>query len=413
MTTLDMKNEANYAPQVVRVHSLVELPGLDNLRAFPVGGYQALVSKDTLPGTLMVVFPAECQLSGVWAARLNLHRHSELNDDPSVAGYLEDSRRVKAIKLRGHNSNALAINASAFGLDDSHEGAIFDHIDGVEVSRKYLVKVPQTNNAAKSQQEKAWKRVDTKFLPEHIDTENYWRNKHLIPQDAHVTVTQKVHGTSIRLANTIVQRRLTWLERLAVRLGVKVATTEYDYVFGSRKVIKDPNNPNQDHYYDYDLWSQEGAKYQHLIPKNVILYGELIGWTGANSPIQSNYTYNVPNGEAHLYIYRVAIVTEDGGLYDLSWEGVKAFCASRGLNVVPELWDGPHYMFIPENWIDVAFYPEYPHAVPLSDKKSVDEGVVIRVEGVIPFVTKAKSPIFLGHESSLLDKETVDIESTG
>jgi|SRR5665647_1695819 len=161
----------------------------------------------------------------------------------------------------------------------------------------------------------------------------------------------------------------------------------------------------------YDLWTREGEKYAHLIPKNVVLYGELIGWVGENSPIQGNYTYNVPNGDCHLYVYRVAVVTADGGLYDLSWEGVKQFCTERGLNHVVELWSGQHSEFIPEEWIDRRFYPEYPQSVALSDTKTVDEGVVIRWDGLVPTVLKAKSPIFLGHETALLDKEVVDIES--
>jgi hypothetical protein len=41
----------------------------------------------------------------------------------------------------------------------------------------------------------------------------------------------------------------------------------------------------------------------------------------------------------------------------------------------------------------------------------VDEGVVVRKEGITPYVLKAKSPIFLGHESKLLDAEVVDLES--
>jgi hypothetical protein len=43
----------------------------------------------------------------------------------------------------------------------------------------------------------------------------------------------------------------------------------------------------------------------------------------------------------------------------------------------------------------------------------VDEGVVVRVEGIMPRVYKAKSPIFLGHETALLDKEVVDLEAEG
>lgn len=413
MTTLSLNGNPNYAARVLRVNSLVELPGLDNLRGVSVDGFMALVSKDTPVGSLVVAFVAESQLSDEFLSRHNLYRHADRNQDPTQAGYIEDNRRVRAVKFRGHMSSALVMPASELGIGDEHEGALFDTIDGVQISQKYVVKTAGAANAHAKAEAKAFKRVDSKMLPEHIDTSNYWRNKHLIPDDAFVTVTQKIHGTSIRIGNTIVRRQLKWWERLLVKAGVKIADTDYDVVFGSRKVIKDAHNPNQNHFYSEDIWTREGEKYAHLIPKNVIVYGELIGWVGENSPIQAGYTYNVPNGKAELFVYRVAVVTADGHLYDLSWQGVKDFCTERGLKHVPELWSGQHRDFDPDEWIDKAFFPEYLQAVPLSKDSPCDEGVVVRWDGQTPTVLKAKSPIFLGHETALLDKEVVDLESEG
>ena len=266
-------------------------------------------------------------------------------------------------------------------------------------------------------QSRKFRRVDEKFLPEHFDTENYWRNAHAIPADAPVVVTQKLHGTSIRLGRTIVKRQLTWLERLAQKLGVKVATTEFDNVYGSRKVIKDANDPNQNHFYGSDLWSEAGKRYDELIPDNFIVYGEVIGYTFDGAPLQKNYTYNLQPGENELYIYRVAIVTNGGLLVDLSWDQVAHFAEDRGLKTVPELWRGKHEDFTAEDWIDIR-YAEAPDindfAVPLSTKKTVDEGVCVRTDiGRAPYILKAKSPIFLNHESKMLDEEALDMEAEG
>lgn len=434
MTTFTVdENSTNYAAQVIEVKAITTLANLDNLVGISTGGFQALVPKTTQVGDVLVVFPAESQLSEAFASANNLFRHVEQNADPSApAGYLEDNRRVRAIRLRGERSSALAMDhfhitlpaevLAAGRVDDIPVGTQFTHINGVEIVRKYELPV-KAGSLGKSQQEKAWKRVDSKMLPEHIDTENYFRNSHKIGPDEHITVTQKIHGTSIRLANTIVKRKPTWFERLVQRFGVKVATTEFDTVFGSRKVIKDPHNPAQDHFYAYDIWTTEGEKYEHLIPKNVVIYGELIGWTKDGAPIQAGYTYDVPKGEAHLYVYRVAFVSEDGGLYDLSWEGVKEFSRERGLKHVPELWSGLHSEFRAEGWLDKVYSDEYlydetvndgytdprvgykyPQALPLSKPGSVDEGVVVRAEGILPRVFKAKSPVFLEHETKLLDK---------
>lgn len=407
-TDFQVLNEPNYAAEVVRVNELVDLPGLDNLKGLPVGGYTALVSKETTPGTLLVVFPAEAQLSHEFARDNNLYSNPELNADTTQKGYLGKNRRVRAIRLRGHLSSALALNADVLSRYTDclpEEGDVFDTIRGVELSRKYeLPRKPQTQ--AQSKVERAWKRVDAKFLPEHFDTAQYWRESDRLAPGDHVTVTQKLHGTSVRIGHVPVKRQLNWLARLAKRLGVPVSEWGTDIIGGSRKVIKDPGNPNQNHFYETDLWTEAARKYGHLLPENVILYGELIGWAGPETPIQPNYTYNVPQGENHLYVYRVTVVAPDGGTYDLSWEGVREFCESRGLDVVPTLWSGRAGDFDPDDWTDRRYRDAgYLNAVPLwSDSKIVDEGVCIRREGVVPFVLKSKSPKFFEHETAMLDE---------
>lgn len=405
MVTKTLEAEANYSAYVVKVESINVLDNCDNVVGIPVGGYQAIVSKDTKVGDLFLVFPAETQISGEFLRDMNLYSSPEENADPTQKGYMGKNRRVKAQRFRGHTSNALALSAGSLPFEIA-EGEVFDTINGAPLCRKYVLPTKENTAQGKSQQEKAFRRVDSKMLPEHIDTENYGRNKFKIAPDAIVSVTQKLHGTSIRIGHTIVKRQLTWLERLAQRLGVKVADTEFDVVFGSRKVIKDANNPNQNHFYFIDIWSEEGKKYAHLIPKNVVVYGELVGWTPDGAPIQQGYTYDVPRGQTHLYIYRVAVVTADGGLFDLSWEGVKSFCQERGLKHVPELEVMEFWGFEPraDEYLDKVFFENYPGTVPLSNKGTVDEGICVRVEGQVPFVLKHKSPKFFEHESATLDK---------
>lgn len=414
----------NYAATIVRVRNRVTLAGLDNLVALPMLGYQALVSKDTEIDTLGVLFTAESQLSLEFASYNNLHRHGDLNRIETEAGYLEDTRRVKALKLRGHQSNALfmPLDSLAFtgaNLSDLNEGDTFDVLNGVPIVKKYYVKEPGTNRKVDRNAVKKFRRVDEKFLPEHYDTENYWRNADGIPADAPIVVTQKLHGTSIRIGHTIVKRKLSWRDRLAAKLGIKVALTEYDHVYGSRKVIKDPHDPDQKHHYGSDIWSEAGQKYDDLIPENFIVYGELIGYTPDGAPLQKNYTYDLAPGESELYIYRVALVTAGGLLIDLAWDQVKYFAADRGLKSVPELWRGRHGDFTADEWIDRRLFSDIPHfptdtVVPLSATKTVDEGVCVRTDiGRAPYILKAKSPIFLNHESKMLDEEAVDMEAVG
>lgn len=409
----------NYAATVVAVRSINELKDCDNVVGVPVFGYQAIVGKDTKVNDLALFFPAESQISEEYARINNLHRHGDKNADQSQTGYLEDNRRVKAMKFRGHQSDALLMPLSSLTylgvpIDEFRVGDTFDQINGHEISRKYLVKQPGEPRIDKNAK-KTFKRVESKFMPEHYDTDNYWRNADKVDGNVEVIVTQKLHGTSIRIGNTIVKRELGWKDRVAKFFGVKVAETEFDHIYGSRKVIKDVNNPNHDHFYSTDIWTEVGSEIDDRVPENFIIYGEVVGYTKDGSPIQKNYTYGQEPGTNKLYVYRVAVITNQGRLIDLSWDGVVSFCEEAGLAYVPELWRGKHEDFNVDDFTDVVLSKTHANAVSLGQvsKKIVDEGVVIRAEGKAPYLLKAKSPIFLQHETAMLDAEVVDLEAEG
>lgn len=415
---IELKNaSSNYAAFVVEANELRSLAGLDNLRALNVAGYQALVSKDTREGDRFVAFVAGAQISESFAKGLNLHRDASLNVDPEQTGYLEANRRVKAIRLRGHASNLLLVPVGAFGVDfsDVHVGTRFDHINGVELVRKFVVPTKASNLNGKAV--KVHKSgVTSEQFPEHYDTPQWWRVQDQF-EGRDVTVTQKQHGCSLRAGWVEIDRPAKWYERLASKVGIKPDLRVWKFVVGSRRVIK--TEGDGDHWYSTDIWT-EYAKTHRLaeaLPKGVIVYGELIGWTPDGSPIQPNYTYNLPVGQADLYIYRVVV---NG--YDLSDAAMREFAAQRGLKVVPllasfshaEVAEGCLADFL-ELYTDAKFF-SYPrafreHPVPLSEGSPCDEGVVIRAEGITPKAAKAKFPRFYEHEEIGLSKGEADIES--
>lgn len=202
---------------------------------------------------------------------------------------------------------------------------------------------------------------------------------------------------------------------------IKIKRYEYQDVAGSRRVVKGKSENN--HYYTSDIWTDYAKRLEGLIPSNMVVYGELVGWVDEQTPIQKSFTYNLKPGTNELYVYRVAFVNEDGVIADLSWEGVKDFCASVGIRHVPEVWRGTEVVYekddedfirdISDDYLDQVLSKSYPDQglVPLSDPKSVDEGICVRLEGMIPRVFKAKSPLFLTHESKQLDTGEVDLES--
>ena len=425
---LQEPKNSNYAATVVRIERLIPLtadgPGkmdCDNVVGAPLLGYQAVVSKDTQVGDVGIVFTAETQLSDEYIRENNLYRHPENNKDTKKSGYLEDNRRVKAVKFRGHRSDALFMPLSSLAftkirLDELEVGDTFDVLGGKEICQKYEIKRKTVARVEKNKH-REFKRVEEKFLPEHYDSENYFRNRDAIAPGREIIVTQKLHGTSVRIANTIVKRKLTLRDKIAKAMGAHIAETEFDYVYGSRRVIKDVNNPDHQHFYDSDIWTDAGQKIHDSIPENFILYGELIGYTPNGALIQDRYAYDLDPGQNDLYIYRVAMVSNQGMLVDLAWDLVKEFCRDRGIKHVPELWRGQHMNFNAEDWLNKNFHKElhggYPQAVPLADDSPCDEGVCVRVDGIAPYILKAKSPDFLQMESENLDKGVIDTEELG
>ena len=419
---LELKGNPNYAAFIYEVTQTHPLDGLDNLVGVNVGGYQALVPKTTKPGDRFVAVVAGTQISASYTMLLNLHRDSSLNADKSQTGYLENNRRVKAIRLRGNASNALLLDISLFTVDLSGErvGTEFDHINGVEFSRKFVVPTKENTNNGGAVVKKHKSGVTTEQFPEHYDTPQW----HRVSQDfagKDVTVTQKLHGTSLRAGWVEIDRPAKWYERLAAKGGLKVNLKEWKFVVGSRRVIK--TEGDGDHWYSTDIWSEYAQAHNlaEALPKGVMVYGELIGWLPDGTPIQRGYTYNLPRGQAALYIYRVTVAGADGTHYDLSDAAMREFAAQRGLKVVPLLasyssnqtrtgWlDDFLNVLTDKKFSEVsAWADEAP--VPLSPDSPCDEGVVIRAEGITPKVAKYKNPLFYEHESRSLDNGEVDIE---
>ncbi|AGT12693.1 RNA ligase [Mycobacterium phage Whirlwind] len=429
--SFDAPENVNYAATIVKLPEPQAVPGLDKLVGIPMFGYQALTQKDSAKaGDLRVLFVAETQLDHEYASANNLYREATLNADSTQTGYLEQNARVKAIRLRKNQSDCLlmpleSLAYTGYDVSTLKVGDTFDKLNGHVVCRKY-VPAGQRTAGSVAGAPKIRQRVDQKLFPMHLDTEHLFRNLQWFRKPRHVVITQKLHGTSWRGGNVPVRRDKGRLERLVNRLGIKTPDTEYEHVFGSRRVVKGRSDNN--HYYESDLWTDYGQKLLGLIPKNFMVYGELIGWVDDQSPIQKGYTYNLLPGTAELYVYRVATVNEDGVIADLSWEGVKDFCRSLGLKWTPELWAGIEC--VPQSVDDESFvsgyqldyldvrFTESPGAehfneapVPLSNTKTVDEGICVRIEGQIPRVFKAKSPKFLEHETKALDNNEVDLEA--
>lgn len=406
----------NYAATIIKVVSTKQLDNLDNLVGVPTFGLQALIPKAFQVGSLAVLLPAGTQLSDNMAKNNNLYRNSTLNSDKSLTGYLEENRRVRAIRLKQNSSSALILSLDSLawtGVDVSElkEGNTFDSLNGEEICRKYEVKREAKNNI--NTVVKKQSRIDERFFPEHITTLNYWRNKNLIKGNDSIVILQKLHGTSVRIGKPPVKRKLSIVDKALDKLNIKIQKTERAIIGGSRKVIKDTENEASLHFYNVDIWTAEALKLKDIVPDGFMIYGEIVGFTPDGTEIQKNYTYNEVIGNSSMYIYRVSVINPNGFEVDLSWDAVKEFCDSYNLKYTPELWRGKHRNVNVDSYMDIRYNDSgFKQAIPLSNGDTVDEGVIIRKESIIPKLFKAKAPKFLEHESAMLDDNILDIEET-
>ncbi len=244
----------------------------------------------------------------------------------------------------------------------------------------------------------------------------------MIKPDDYITVSYKVHGTSFWVANLLVKKKLSLADKFVRLFGFQFVETEYDFIYGSRRVVKNEyeTQGTQD-FYDSDVWGEIKDEIKDSIPKGYTLYGEALGYTKSGSWIQQDYDYGCIQGQKKLQIYRITITNVDGQVIDLSSQQVKEFCDRMGLprthifyaglakDLYPELSVETHWnnMFVSRLEKD---YNEKDCFICVN--KVPEEGIVVRKEKLHEFETyKLKSFRFLERETALLDAGQLDMES--
>ena len=437
------KNE-NYAAIVVEIKTLVPLENCDNVQAAIILGNQVIVDKSVKIGDVGLYFPLECQLSKEYLSANNLYRKKELNLDQTKAGYFEENGRIRCVKFRGHKSEGLFMpSGSLFFIGTSglnlNLNDCFDELNGIPICKKYYVpKLTQSRDAfkqkGKGKQLRQSKLVENQFRF-HQDTSMLYRNLHRIDPDSLISITYKVHGTSGISSYVLCKRKITKRERIGAffhNIYTKLVTlgkgryitleTEYDYLYSSRKVIKNPElNPNAQHYYNEDIWGIAHKELEPYLQKGLSLYYEIVGYLPNGGMIQKDYDYGCKVGEHAIYIYRITQTNADGKVFEFSAKQVQDWCRKNGLTPVPQLFY--NYAFnltegIPadsdEEWREIfleqvkKYYNEQDCYI--CKNKVPEEGCVIRIEGLDFEAYKQKSNRFYELETKNLDKGESNIE---
>ena len=418
----------NYVCTVVKLTSLQDIKGLDNLKSVTIFGNQCLVGKETDLNELQLFFPSECQISKEFLSKNNLFRHSELNEDKTKSGFFEDSGRVKALKFKGVISTGFVIPVFSLHKLMSYTvgvGDEFNEIDGIEICKKYIKQREKGKSTSNPRVKTIDNIVDSRFAPEHFSTEHLLKNVHRLELNDYIAVTYKLHGTSARYYNTLVKKKLSILDRIAKFFWINVKTEEYNYVCASRKVLKSVSFeelPNKNHYYTEDLWTKVGKEYfQDKLNQGECVYCEIIGKDYTGTDIQHGYNYKFSTPIP--FVYRISNINSQGVEVDLSYQQMKERASQLDLLVCPEYYYGTLRDFLYESYditdegeiedkLNNKFYNDLLEQSSILDNSVVEEGFCIRKDKFPkPEIFKIKSKKFLLHEGALLDKkDVVDIE---
>jgi hypothetical protein len=430
------ENSKNYACSVVEIKNLFDIEGADNIKRTVVNGNNVVVPKTTEIGSKMLYFVSGTKLSADYCHRNNLYDKAEENENTEKRGFISfKQKRVKAIKLRGIISDGMLMPLDSLysffkGASLLQVGDEFTDIDGVSICEKYIVPIKNNggSNLKKGKQPvKISRLVDNQFYL-HNDTDNLRKNMHKINPDDIIGIHYKKHGTSIVIGNVQVKRPLSWLEKIAKKVGVKIEESTYDIVYSSRKVIKNGYlNPNTgEGFYGEDIWGVVAKEVGHLIPKNWTLYGEVLGYLNSGAGIQGKYDYGCKVGEHKFYVYKISVVNTDGNVIFLTDKQIQEWCNKVGLlysdtfiyygSVIDYLennilnkeqgtWRDTFLKHLEDNFNEEDCY--------MCVNKVPEEGIIVRVERLEQYEAyKLKSKRFLLMESEEQEKEISNIEDS-
>lgn len=419
----------NYSATVVRISNLRPHTNADRLICTSIFGNNVIVGKETKIGDLGLYFPLESQLGLEFAQANDLIRRGG-----GQGGMFDDNRRVRAQKFRGERSMGFWIPIDSLqklhpyiydGVQEGDELTTFGLPDGTcyQISAKYIPRTSQTPGSGKKKEGR--KPRESRIIPDqfrfHFDTAQLGKNMHKIDPKDLIVVTWKLHGTSAIVSNCLVKKKLGIVLNILNKIGVPVKDSYHDYIYASRRVVKNEFEEAKQHFYKEDLWSRVGKElFEGNLHTGETIYYEIVGYTQEGGMIQKDFDYHCEPGTYKVYVYRITQTAADGTVFELQWQQVKQRCAELNVPHVPEIFHGyasdlhPHEE--DQNWHEnflqtLKSLYVYDQDSQFCRNRVPEEGICLRKEGLIIDTFKLKSFRFLEYETKQLDAGTVDLET--
>lgn len=395
-----------YEAIICKIVNIQDHPNADSLNIGIAAGHQVIVSKDIKEGTLGVFFPTDGQLTHEMCHKNNLYRHIEHNEDPQAkGGFFEDSRRVRAIKLRGAKSEGFWTQLEVLawtGVDLStlKVGQLIQELNGKLICNKYYTRATRNAMSKRNQGKTSKKSLLKASFPdfkEHWDTAKLRMMIQFIPKGAVLSITEKCHGTSGRTGYLKQKVELTWFQKTWNKyFGPKYPEYEYKHVSGTRRVVIDPELPDEGYYENtYFRGKVHDSFVSAVLNKGETVYYEIVGYDDNNALIMGAhgiedkalkkvygdkmaYTYGCEEKQYKVLVYRITNTLEDGTRYEMPWHQMQLRCKELGFEAVPQLKEPFIYDGNPDSLMDLC--EKLSQGSSTLDKGHIKEGVVVRVE---------------------------------
>jgi len=435
-----------YTAIVTRLSNIRPHSNADRVKLATCHGNQVVIGLDSVEGDLGVYFPSDGQLSPEFCKANNLYRDSDLNADHEKSGMFDANRRVRAQKFRGEISDGFWVPLSYFtfikGAKLVDEGFEFEELNGTPICSKYIN--PETVKVARENTGKKTKTAKTSIMfKEHFDTAHFGKCLHEFQPGQTIIITEKLHGTSGRIGRVQVERELNWIERLAMKLGVRVEKIDWRYLNGTRRVVLEETSGTQ--FHDPTIRDKAFKLFEGNLRKGETVYFEIVGYESTGASIMPSvdttkmkdkeftktygttmsYSYGCGPTESAVYVYRMTFANEDGQTIDYAWDDVVRRCSEIGVKTTPHVRTltlnelaakGIHSTGDELTGRDltnafsemVEIYGSGPSVL---DNRHIKEGVCVRIEGGLVNKTfKFKSFEFKVLEGIVKDSGVVDAE---
>ena len=458
-----------YTAVISKLENVRKHSNADRLNVATCLGYQVIVGLDAKEGDVVVLFPDDGQISEALAKANDLVGYMDPETGERKGGYFDASRRVRAQKFRGEKSEAFVIGLhslafTGYDLKKLEVGTKFVELGGISICNKFVTEA--TLKAAAANKPKTPKLNESlkRMFPEHLETDQL---RHARPDELMglVTLTAKLHGTSGRSAKLKVkeERPLKWHKELYFafadaffgyekhlfnfflsdlkkeQLCSRPSTEIWKSVYGTRRVIKGEVRGEVNEV-DKDFREKCHQRLAPHIKQNEVWFYEIVGYEESGRPIMNTvdcskmgkdfvkrfgktmtYKYGCLPAECEIYVYRIALMSEDGGMLEMPWGVVKERCRRAGVKHVPEIGviHIPVAAHIEALKQDIEHETEGRDIADPIDQSHIREGVCIRVDNLETGAMKIfKEKLFafkclegIIKDSGVVDAEEVEAEA--